>query len=107
MLNTTRILGTTLCVISGLSACATVPGETRASPMLKADVSSMIMMIEQASDKGCKQHAIVDTKLISRKEDGTGAERWTVDRCGKLVNYLVTFSPSPRGGTDFGVSQER
>ena len=34
-------------------------------------------------------------------------ERWTVDRCGKLVKYRVRFTSNSKGGTDFDVQLEK
>jgi hypothetical protein len=34
-------------------------------------------------------------------------ERWTLDRCGKLVNYRVRYSTNSKGGTDFDVQLEK
>jgi len=33
---------------------------------------------------------------------GTRRERWTLDRCGELVSYVVSLAPDPNGGTNIG-----
>jgi hypothetical protein len=86
-----------------------VPGNTVASPLLQRDTLRIIIAIDGAEDAACARRTVVNTESIkvpARPED-TGEERWTVDRCGKTIPYLVTFTPSARGGTDIGVRQER
>lgn len=91
-----------------LAGCQTVPGKTVASPTLQRDVTQMIMVMDRASDAGCQQRQIVNTEVVSVNPGGTsGTERWTLNRCGTLVNYSVMYTASPRGGTDFGVQLEK
>ena len=98
-------------LLFGLMACATaiVPGDTRASPPLQRDTLQMILILDGASDGSCDQRKIVNTEVVKMAtvNDYTAAERWTLDRCGKLVRYSVTFSPGPGGATDFSVRLER
>ena len=102
-----RVLGLIgwLCVAAiGASAFARVPDETGASKVLQRDVSRFIVILDTAADTACKHRKIVNTQVIEVHPTGkSGVERWTVNRCGKLVHYRVTFTSSPRGGTDFGV----
>ena len=100
-----KILNVALGIVL-LSGCATIgamsiPGETIASLMLKADVLNMINMIENAQAPGCS-HKVVDTKFVSMDGD-TVNEEWIVKSCGKRIVYPVTFTPDPKGGTYFGV----
>lgn len=96
-------------VLFALAGCATVPGGTGASPILQRDTLQMIMILDSVHDKECKQRKIANTGIVQMPtaENRTAVERWIVDRCGKQIPYRVTFTPSPRGGTDFRVSQER
>ena len=90
------------------AGCQTVPGRTVASPTLQRDVTQMIMAIDGGQDAGCRQRKIVNTEVVSVNPGArSGVERWTLDRCGTLVNYRVMFTASPRGGTDFGVQLEK
>ena len=102
-------LGRVAVLATGLpmAGCATIPGKTVASPTLQSDVSQMIIALDGAEDAGCKQRKLVNTEVVSVNPGGNSAtERWTLDRCGKLVNYRVVLTQSPRGGTDFRVQLE-
>jgi len=86
-----------------------VPGNTVASPLLQRDTLTIINAMDGAEDKTCLKRTGVNTESIKKpiRPTDTGEERWTVDRCGKTVPYLVTFTPSARGGTDIGVKPEK
>jgi hypothetical protein len=86
-----------------------VPGDTVASPLLQRDTLRIIIVMDGAEDKTCPKRTVVNTESIKKptRPDDTGEERWTVDRCGKAIPYLVTFRPSARGGTDISVKQEK
>lgn len=84
-----------------------VGGESVATPPLQQDVMSTIVMLDSAKAPDCANHKILDTELIERsRRPRQYVERWTVDRCGQAVRYRVTFTPNPRGGTDFSVQAE-
>jgi hypothetical protein len=92
-----------------LVGCATMklPGQSGANSILQRDASQMVMLLESVEDNTCKQSKIINTEIVDYpKNPGKDpwTERWTVDRCGKLVYYRVVFTPSPGGGTDFGVN---
>jgi hypothetical protein len=101
----------TLPLLVSLFACATatIPGGTKASPRVQQDALQMIFILDGASDKSCDQRKIVNTEVIkaATAEDYTAIERWTIDQCGTLVPYRVTFRPGPDGGTDLSVHLER
>jgi len=81
---------------------------TEGSPVLKRDVTEMVILMDAAKDKECTQRRIVKTEVVEVREDSKlGVERWTVDRCGKFVNYRVTLTPVPQGGTQFKVDLEQ
>ncbi len=81
---------------------------TEAMATLRRDVASMVLVLDTAADKECQQRKIASTEVVQTRAGGAPAlERWTVDQCGRPVTYLVTLSPSPRGGADFQVSLER
>ncbi|HBR15755.1 MAG TPA: hypothetical protein DD723_09515 [Candidatus Omnitrophica bacterium] len=86
-----------------LTGCATmsVPGQTSASPRLKADVVNMINMIEKAQAPRCS-FKIADT-VFDRVEGDSVFENWIVESCGKEIVYPVKLTPDPSGGTYFGV----
>lgn len=96
--------------IATLSACAAAaPEGTRASPKTQEDVMAMIQVMEPAIDKTCGDRELKQTEVVKRAtaEDYTAVERWTIDRCGKPVSYLVTFKPGATGGVDFSVKLEK
>ncbi len=86
-----------------------VPGNTVASPLLQRDTLRIILVMDGAADNTCAKRTVVNTEPIKRptRPDDTGQERWTVDRCGKAIPYLVTYTPSARGGTDISVKPEK
>ncbi|MGC2520341.1 MAG: hypothetical protein WA373_14690 [Burkholderiales bacterium] len=86
-----------------------VPGNTGSSPLLQRDTLTVINAIDGAYDTTCAKRTIVNTEIVkgSTSADVTVQERWTMDRCGKTIPYLVTFTPGTQGGTDIGVKQER
>ena len=76
---------------------------TGADAILQSDVMRMIGMFESA-DGGSKQPIFISASGAS-KSGTTVVEHWIVDSNGKKVTYEVTFTPSPRGGVDFGVAR--
>ena len=93
-----------LCFTS-CSSVSAVPGETLASARLQYDVLQPILALDRAADPSCKKREIANTEVLSRTASER-TERWTLNRCGKLVRYLVTVSPTPGGGTDFQVRMD-
>lgn len=79
-----------------------LPGNTTASPQLEKDTLFMVMGMDRAEDGGCGQRKVVNREIIETTPE-RGRENWTIDRCGKLVRYKISFTPSPRGGTDIGL----
>jgi hypothetical protein len=86
-----------------------VPGPTVASPVLQRDTLEMIHGLDGAEDPSCDKRAVVKTEILKRpaRSDDHAKERWTLDRCGTMVPYLITFTPSPQGSTDFYIERER
>lgn len=86
-----------------------VPGNTIASPLLQRNTLTLMYALDSADDTTCAKRTIVNAEMVKKATaaDVTVQERWTLDRCGKTVPYLVIFTPSPQGGTDFNVMKER
>lgn len=100
------ILG--LSSILGIATNVSAQGGSSASPVLQRNVTQTVMIADMAIDRECRQRKVAGTEVIEVSADGkSGTERWTLERCGKLVTYRVTFSPSSRGGTDFSVRFEK
>jgi hypothetical protein len=102
-----RTLAATLAALlsTGLFALSSSAAE---SPQLRHDVTQMVMIMDGPRDRKCTERKVVKTETIESRPDGTpSVERWTLDRCGKLVNYRVRFTPNSKGGTDFDVQLEK
>lgn|GEM_PF-193764 len=90
-----------------LCGCATigsVPGNTRADVVLQSDIIQTIGFSEKTQG-GSLSPKIIDTNLISSK-GASMKEKWTVNRKGKEVDYIVILIPDPRGGTAISVVLE-
>lgn len=100
-------------LFAGLAACAPTvppaPEKTRASSKTQDEVMEMIQVLEPAIDQSCDERELVKTEVVKRAtaEDYSAVERWTINRCGKPVRYLVTFRPGVNGGLEFTVRPEK
>jgi len=101
-----RTLAATLAALlsTGLFALSS----SAADSQLRHDVTQMVMIMDGPRDKGCAERKIVKTEVVQSRPDGTPTvERWTLDRCGKMINYRVRFTQNSKGGTDFDVQLEK
>jgi hypothetical protein len=90
-----------LLFLCGCATLGSVPGNTRADGVLQSDIIKTIGFYEKTRG-GSYSPKIVDTALIS--SDGVSVkEKWTVNRKGKEVDYLVTLTPDHQGGTTISV----
>jgi hypothetical protein len=88
-----------------LSACTTVPGETTAPRALQRDVSERVLTLARKAEPECKQHKITTTEILEVRSDGQSAEElWTVEQCGRRVNYIVGFPPQRGPSRSVGFS---
>ena len=102
-----------------LIACATTggakfPGRSLASSRLQNDTMETIKVMESLGGKSCTQRKVIGTEVIERGIDpkydgdrlveGKWTERWTVDRCGKVVRYRVMYSINQMGGQVINLS---
>ncbi len=82
------------------------PGQSLASTQLQMDAMNLVLLREAVSDNTCDKHKVINTEIIA-SPGTTGVspwtERWTVDRCGKLIYYRINFVPNAQGGTGFDV----
>ena len=89
-----------------LAACTSIPGESLVSWGQQREVSDRVLFMARGSDPQCKSPKIVHTEILDVHGDGRSAEeQWTVDQCGRRVNYLVAFPF--RRGTGFSVRPEQ
>jgi hypothetical protein len=65
---------------------------------LERDTLALLLGIDRLEDCTCNQHKVVDRKVVA-DEASKVLEHWTIDRCGTLLRYAVTYLPSPVGGT--------
>jgi hypothetical protein len=97
----------------------TVPGATIADPVLQRDAVGFLAQRDFADagpEATCQARKITNTEVIQplegaavqdgRPTEGKWAERWTLDRCGKPIPYVVRFTTTPKG-TTFTVEKER
>jgi hypothetical protein len=92
--------------LMGQAQAAKLPGGSIADPPLQQDVLPTVWTLDTVWDNACTQRKVVDTAVtVSGQRPGVDpwTERWTVERCGKRIDYVVEFAPSPTGGTDFQV----
>jgi hypothetical protein len=90
----------------GSSSKTAAPGEGGlADPLLKSDVWKSIQDF-YASNRTCTD--VSSTAIeITQAPDSSGVwkEAWTVEACGETAVLNVEFTPSPKGGTDYHVTQ--
>ena len=98
-------------------AWAPAPGATHADSAEQVRVVKAIRAMDDLRVDRCKERRVSDTAILGSSgavpdsagtaggADSTAAwsylprhERWTIDRCGKQVSYLVEFSPEDSGG---------
>jgi hypothetical protein len=64
---------------------------------LERDTVALVLGMDQVADCTCNQRKIINRE-VSASEKTKVSEDWTVDRCGTLLRYAITYSPSPFGG---------
>lgn len=103
---------------SPAAAWARAPGATYADSAEQVRVVKAIRAMDDLRLGRCTERRVSDTAILhstgtDRGADSTGTdrgadsaaagshlprhERWTIDRCGKQVSYLVEFSPRDSG----------
>jgi hypothetical protein len=91
---------------------ATVPGGTLADPVLQRDTLAFLAqkdLWEAGPEARCRTRKIVATEVLtpldggevegSRPVAGRWVERWTLDRCGASVDYVIRFNTTRKGTT--------
>lgn len=96
---------------------AGLPGETIADLTLQADTLELLVVHEMIfAEASCEDRRIANTEVIEAPHDlrwegetltyGVWAERWSVDRCGTIVPYIVSYVFDAATGTDINVGLE-
>ncbi len=91
---------------------ATVPGDTIADPVLQRDTLAFLAqrdLWEAGPEARCRTRKIVGTQVLmpvdgaevedARPVAGRWVERWTLDRCGASVDYVIRFTTTRKGTT--------
>jgi hypothetical protein len=91
---------------------ATVPGGTIADPVLQRDTLAFLAqkdLWDAGPEARCRTRKIVATEVLtpldggevegSRPVAGRWVERWTLDRCGASVDYVIRFNTTRKGTT--------
>jgi hypothetical protein len=95
-----------------LAGCATAPGTTGPPSTLSDLLLRLDASEKMGGDPRCRQRSVSHTEVVVPVElapqgvSGRWAERWTVDRCGVLVPYLVKFDRAPDGDLDVSMQRE-
>lgn len=95
----------------------TVAGKSIADPVLQRDTLGFLAQRDfwaataeaAGAVPACRSRAVLDTEMVEplvvtavpegRPSEGKWAERWTLDRCGTPVRYVVRFSATQKGTT--------
>lgn len=96
---------------------ASQPFETHCDPKLFRDVWTQLLRLEGSREarglaQPCRQLRLARIEDLGRVDPtfpvegspsplgvpGSWHEHWTLDRCGEIVSYTVTFAPDPSGG---------
>ena len=90
----------------------TVPGGTIADPVLQRDTLAFLAqkdLWDAGPEARCRTRKIVATEVLtpldggevegSRPVAGRWVERWTLDRCGASVDYVIRFNTTRKGTT--------
>jgi len=94
-----------------LGGCATAPGQTGRASTLSDLLLALDASEKMGGDPHCRSRSLSATEVLIPVEvtaqgvSGRWTERWTVDRCGVAVPYVVKFDRAPDG--DLDVSMQR
>jgi hypothetical protein len=79
------------------------PGGTLADSTQAVNAIQAIYRLDDLRGARCEMRRFVDTDVVETRSGTPPApgahwfERWTMDRCGTRVGFLVEFSPEPGG----------
>lgn len=95
-----------------LGGCATAPGQTARSTTLSDLLLRLDASEKMGGDPRCRNRSVSSTEVVipveltSQGVAGRWTERWTVDRCGVRVPYVVKFDRAPDGDLDVSMQRE-
>jgi hypothetical protein len=99
-------------LLSLLGGCATAPGQTGRPSTLSDLLLALDASERMGGDPHCRSRSVsttevlVPVELASQGVSGRWTERWTVDRCGVSVPYVVKFDRAPDGDLDVSMQRE-
>ena len=95
-----------------LGGCATVPSPTARPSTLSDLLLALDASEKMGGDPRCRNRSVsatevlVPVELAAQGVSGRWTERWTVDRCGVSVPYVVKFDRAPDGDLDVSMQRE-
>ena len=95
-----------------LGGCATAPGQTGRPSTLSDLLLALDASEKMGGDPRCPSRSVSTTEVLIPVElaaqgvSGRWTERWTVDRCGVSVPYVVKFDRAPDGDLDVSMQRE-
>lgn len=95
---TTNGASTSVESIGDVSGLIPLPGDTKASPELQAEVVEVLLPLEATS--GCVDSVVTATRVVN-VDANRAEEEWMFDRCGVSVPWTIEFSPAETGGAVF------
>ncbi len=99
-------------VLALLGGCATAPGPTGRPSTLSDLLLALDASEKMGGDPHCRSRSVsttevlVPVELASQGVSGRWTERWTVERCGVPVPYVVKFDRAPDGDLDVSMQRE-
>jgi len=74
-------------------------------PTLKGDVWNSILDLER--ERGCNDVISTAIDVVQQPNvKGIWAEDWSADVCGNVTVFEITFTPDPKGGTNYDIRQK-
>jgi hypothetical protein len=95
-----------------VAGCATAPGPTGRPSTLSDLLLALDASEKMGGDPRCRSRSLsatevlVPVELTAQGVSGRWTERWTVDRCGMAVPYVVKFDRAPDGDLDVSMQRE-
>ena len=82
-----------VCCTAGVENTTTRGEKTLTRGLLRSDMDVSVLYVDKKLAPECKSRQVVDTELVKRFANGTWLERWTVNRCGELIELDCKFFP--------------
>ena len=99
-------------LVTLLGGCATGPAQTGRPSTLSELLLALDASEKMGGDPRCRSRSVSTTEVLIPVElaaqgvSGRWTERWTVDRCGVAVPYVVKFDRAPDGDLDVSMQRE-